>query len=353
MDNLAHTLVGAALGRAVAGRWVPGAALVGAVASNAPDWAELLITPRAWAPRSGVAYLLHHRGVTHSLLGAAVEIVGLSVLVGLVLRWWARRRGGGPPAWSRIAACVAATVVSHVYLDWQGSYGLRPFLPWSARWYYADWVAIVDPLFWVVPLVALAWGARRHWRPALVCVLALAGVAVLVLWTGRDAVVLWMKLAVVGLSVACAIGWVRHWFGQAEAQRAALYGVLALAAYAGAQGVASVRAKMAVRESAIRRFGPRAQWAALTAVGRPFQWEPMCASTDTVAGRDWAAPRHLTHPAVAQALATPAGRTIAHFARFLAAEVDSSGGDVRVYLRDARYVPRGPLGWAAVEVRVR
>src|SRR3990172_54403 len=164
MDNLAHTLVGAALGRAVAGRWVPGAALVGAVASNAPDWAELLITPRAWAPRTGVAYLLYHRGVTHSLLGAAVEIIGLSVLVGLVLRWWARRRGGGQPAWPRIAACVAATVVSHVYLDWQGSYGLRPFLPWSARWYYADWVAIVDPLFWGLPLVALAWGAARGGR---------------------------------------------------------------------------------------------------------------------------------------------------------------------------------------------
>jgi len=45
MDNLAHTLVGAALGRAVAGHRVPRAALLGAVASNAPDWSELLFAP--------------------------------------------------------------------------------------------------------------------------------------------------------------------------------------------------------------------------------------------------------------------------------------------------------------------
>src|SRR2546425_9079982 len=50
-------------------------------------------------------------------------------------------------------------------MDWQGSYGLRPWLPWSERWYYGDAVAIVDPFFWLVPLVALGWGGRRHWRP--------------------------------------------------------------------------------------------------------------------------------------------------------------------------------------------
>jgi membrane-bound metal-dependent hydrolase YbcI (DUF457 family) len=353
MDNLAHTLVGAALGRAVADRRVPGAALLGAVAGNAPDWIELLVTPRAWAPRSGAAYLLYHRGVTHSLLGAGIEIGALSALVALALRWWARRRGGSPPPWPWIGACVAATVASHLYLDWQGSYGLRPYLPWSGRWFYADWIAIVDPFFWTVPLVALAWGARRHWAPALAGGAALLGVTALVVWTGRNVVVWWVKLAVVSLVLACVIGWVRHWFGVAGRRRAAAYAMVALAAYAGANALASLPARRSARESAMRRFGPRAEWSVLTEPGHPFRWEPIGASADTVAGPDWAAPRHLTHPAVAQALATPDGHAMAQFARFLAADVDSTGTGLRVYLRDARYVRGARLGWAAVSVRLR
>jgi len=53
MDNLAHTLIGAALGRAVAGRELPAAGWVGAIAGNAPDWAELLLKPAAWTARAG------------------------------------------------------------------------------------------------------------------------------------------------------------------------------------------------------------------------------------------------------------------------------------------------------------
>jgi len=353
MDNLAHTLVGAALGRAVAEPRVPGAALLGAIAGNAPDWAELLVTPRAWTPRSGPDYLLYHRGITHSLLGAAVEIIALSLVFSLVLGWWAGRRGQVPPGWRPVAACVAATVVSHLYLDWQGSYGLRPFLPWSDRWFYADWVSIVDPLFWMLPLVAFALGARRHWRPALACALALGGVAVLVLGIFRGTVVWWMQLCVAGLTLVSLVGWVRHWFGVVERRRAAAYALVALAAYAGVSGVASHAAKAAVRQAAMHRFGPDARWAALTVVGRPFHWEPICASRDSVAGRTWAAARHLSHPAVVQALATRDGRALARFARFLTADVDSSDGGERVLLRDARYAPLGPRGFAAVEVRLR
>src|SRR5207244_58732 len=117
------------------------------------------------------------------------------------------RPGAGSPR-------ASATVASHLYLDWQGSYGLRPFLPWSAQWYYADWVAIVDPFFWVVPLVALAWGARRHWAPALVYLITLIGVMALVVWR-RDLVVWWVQLAMVGCAAVGVMGWTRHWFGVA------------------------------------------------------------------------------------------------------------------------------------------
>src|SRR2546430_1461626 len=167
MDNLAHTLVGAALGRAGAGRELRAGGWVGAFAGNAPDWAELLLKPPSGAPRAGGEYLVYHRGITHSFVGAAVEIVALTGLVGLLMRLWARRAGPTPPPWRWVAACVTASVASHLYLDWQGSYGLRPFLPWSAQWYYADWIAIVDPFFWTGPLLALPLGGAHHRRASL------------------------------------------------------------------------------------------------------------------------------------------------------------------------------------------
>src|SRR2546428_4110588 len=194
MDNLAHALVGAAVGRAVAGHRIRGAGLVGAVAGSAPDWTELVAAPGVGPPRSGLTYLEWHRGITHSLVGAAIEIAALTLLVWLGERWWSRRRGRPAPPWSWLALCISATVLSHLYLDWQGSYGLRPFLPCSGRWYYADWVAIVDPLFWLAPLVALLWGERRHWQPALVGLLTLSGVAWLGLSRGGDGVAGWLRL---------------------------------------------------------------------------------------------------------------------------------------------------------------
>jgi len=77
-----------------------------------------------------------------------------------------RRPGGREPRGAAVALADAvhrrdrAEPPLH---DWQGSYGLRPFLPWNPTWYYADWVAVVDPFFWLLPLIALAWGAERHW----------------------------------------------------------------------------------------------------------------------------------------------------------------------------------------------
>src|SRR5438046_2538497 len=219
MDPLAHTLVGAALGRAVAGRDVPAAGWIGAIAANAPDWSELVLKPDLWPPRAGGEYLVFHRGITHSFVGAVVEAAVLTGLFGLLLRLWARRAMVPAPLWRWVATCVTATVASHLYLDWQGSYGLRPFLPWSAQWYYGDWVAIVDPFFWVVPLVGLAWGARRHWAPALVYLVTLLGVTTLVLWRGHDLVVWWVRLALVGCAAAGVVGWTRHWFGVAGRRR--------------------------------------------------------------------------------------------------------------------------------------
>src|SRR5256885_6179021 len=42
-----------------------------------------------------------------------------------------------------------------------------------------DWVAIVDPFFWLLPLIALAWGSERHWKPLAGTVLVGGAIAFL------------------------------------------------------------------------------------------------------------------------------------------------------------------------------
>ena len=341
MDNLAHALVGAAVGRAIADRRIPAPALVGMVAANAPDWAELFYGLPAWGPGE---YLRLHRGITHSLIGALVETAAMVLIIGLGMLLWRRR-----VPWAPLTLCIAIAVLSHLYMDWQGSYGLRPFLPWNGTWYYADWVAIVDVFFWLVPLVVLAWGANRHWLP-LGGTLTLGGVITAVLIWRRDLVASWVIAAYAGCCVVAAVGWVRFWFGPVLRQRAAALGLAVLIAYAGAQAIAAERYKRTVRDTAQRRFGPSAEWAALTEIGHPFAWEPVYASHDTVASDDWSVPRHLDDRLVQRALTERAeGRAMAIFARFLTASVDSAG---TVFLRDARYARAATGGWAVVRIRM-
>lgn len=342
MDNLAHALVGAALGRAVADRHVARAGLIGVVAANAPDWTELFIG----LPGTRPDYLILHRGITHSLVGALVEIVALSLLIGGV---WRLVRPAKAPPWKWLVACIGAAVLSHLFMDWQGSYGWRPFLPWNASWYYLDWVAIADVFFWIVPLVALAWGAERHWRP-LAGVLPVGGFMTVVVVNAHEVAAGWVLVAYSVLCVIAIVGWLRYWVGPIARQRAAVVALLLLALYSGTQGIVVQQRKSEIRRVAERRFGAGATWAALTNIGQPFTWEAVYASADTVAGDDWDLPRHLRAPAVVRALQTPDGRAMAQFARFLAAEVDTSSK--MIYLRDARYARVGRDGWGVVRVRM-
>ncbi|HUC40309.1 MAG TPA: metal-dependent hydrolase [Gemmatimonadales bacterium] len=338
MDNLAHTLVGAALGRAIADRHVPRAAIIGAVAANMPDIAEVFTGYLGW---SRPDFLLHHRGITHSLAGAGVEIVALVLIVGFLVR---------PAPWRWVALLVAVTLLSHLFMDWQGSYGWRPFLPWNATWYYLDWVAIADPFFWLVPLVALAWGANRHWRPLLATLLG-GSIIALVIIRYRDnggSVSPWVLPLCGAIAVVAIIGWIRFWFGPVLRQRLAMCAVAILALYTIAQGIAVQPRKDVVRQEAVRRFGPVATWAALTNVGRPFTWDPMYASPDTVVGDGWQVPRNLRARAVTQALQTADGHAIGQFARFLTARVDTTV----VYLWDSRYSNGGRGSWTAVQIRM-
>src|SRR5439155_1533537 len=258
MDNIAHTLVGAALGRAVADRRAPYPALVGAFAANLPDIIERIVAPAG----RRFDYLTMHRAITHSLVGAAGQIAVLTLAVGGATTWWARRQGRAAPSWRWILALIAATVSSHLVMDWQGSYGLRPFLPWSDRWYYGDWVAIVDPFFWLVPLVALVWGERLHPVRLLFFATALAGCNGVVL-SYADAAS-WLGPACVAVSLGGLAGWTRLQVGPG-ARRAIATGACALLVIYPMAPVDSSGTGVTVflRDARYARTGRRG-WAAVT-----------------------------------------------------------------------------------------
>ena len=166
MDNLCHTLTGAALAEAgLKTRTRFGSAAL-MIAANLPDIDVL-------AFMTDTPSVALRRGWTHGVLAQAVLPV---LLVGSFLLIDRRR----PPAAgalrfhaaAMLALCYAG-VLSHVGMDWLNTYGVRLLMPWSPRWFYGDAVFIVDPWLWLV-LAGGAILARRGRR------VRIAGIAVLV-----------------------------------------------------------------------------------------------------------------------------------------------------------------------------
>ena len=181
MDNVTHSLAGLLLAEAAvclrSRRTRAAASGIGAVATasllaaNLPD-ADLFYTG---AGRDRLAYMLHHRGYTHTVLGVvigAILIWGASLLV---LRWRSRqcvvRREAG---W--LLALLAVSTFSHLVLDWTNSYGVHPFWPFDDRWYYGDSVFIVEPWLWVVSVPALVAASSARVVQAMLSLVLLAGV---------------------------------------------------------------------------------------------------------------------------------------------------------------------------------
>jgi inner membrane protein len=154
MDNLCHTLTGAAFGEAGLKHRTRFANAALIIASNLPDVDVLVFA-------TGTPSVEFRRGWTHGVLAQALlPIVLTAVFIAID-----RRRpsmSAGPPA--RAGALLALSylgVVVHVAMDWLNTYGVRLLMPFSGRWFYGDAVFIVDPWLWIVLGVGV-WLARRR-----------------------------------------------------------------------------------------------------------------------------------------------------------------------------------------------
>lgn len=156
MEPVTHFLTGACLGRAGFNRKTAYATLAMTLAAEAPDIDML------WGFRGPVAALQHHRGITHSLLGAPIMALAVTGVVWLWHRWRQRVRGyhfqreGSPPIrWGLIWFFALLADLSHIFLDWTTSYGVRPFFPFNAHWYAGSFVFLFDPILFAALLLGL------------------------------------------------------------------------------------------------------------------------------------------------------------------------------------------------------
>ena len=163
MDNLCHTLVGAAMAEAGLKRRSQWGSIALMVAANLPDL-DVLVFATDTPPVS------FRRGWTHGVLAQALLPWAMAGIFILAHR---RKRHGehacGPPfrpLWLVVLGYLG--VYSHVFLDYLNNYGVRLLAPVDWRWFYGDTVFIIDPWLWSI-LGLGVWYARRGGRtgPAL------------------------------------------------------------------------------------------------------------------------------------------------------------------------------------------
>lgn len=157
MDNVCHTLVGAALARSGLRHRTRLATATLLIGANLPD-----IDVVAIAFGQALAF---RRGWTHGILALAVLPVLLTLGMVAWGRWRERTRPDPIPLVpGQILWLATIAVVSHPFLDWLNTYGVRLLMPFNDRWFYGDAVFIIDPWLWLVLGGAVAWSLVRQRR---------------------------------------------------------------------------------------------------------------------------------------------------------------------------------------------
>jgi len=298
MDNITHTLVGAALAEAgLKKRTALGTATL-MIGANFPD-IDVVSVPFAIS-------LTIRRGATHGVLALAVLPF---VLAGIMWLWDSRVRRRRdptlPPAdFRQLTLLSAIAIATHPVLDFMNTYGMRWLMPFVNRWFYADGLFIIDPWVLLALAVGVTWSRRaNNPRPARFTLVAASAYIVMMLTVtsvGRSQVEFALNPTRFMVEPTPLVPWKR--------------GVL-------------------VEEATAYRFG---SWSLLG---------ELALDGGTLAKGD-------SDPAVALAKQTLAAQRFLKWSRFPFYRVVREGGTTLVRIADARYIGEVAKGWAAVEVRL-
>lgn len=163
MDNLTHTLLGAAMGEAGLKRRTGLGMAALMISANIPD-----------VDAAGLFFghnLEWRRGWTHG----PVALIVLPLALTALLAWWDKwqaRRGTRPASRSpvRPVALYLLTLLgflSHDLLDFLNTYGIRLLMPFSGRWFYGNTLFIIDLWIWLMLGFGIWWSRRRQKREAV------------------------------------------------------------------------------------------------------------------------------------------------------------------------------------------
>lgn len=158
MDNLCHTLVGAACGEAGLKQRTRYANATLMIAANLPDLDVLSF----FTDTDPISF---RRGWTHGVLAQLVLPVALTGVIYALGRLRRSRGDHRPPlraGWLLVLSYVG--VSSHVFLDFLNNYGVRLLAPLDWRWFYGDALFIADVWLWLALGVGV-WLSRRQQRP--------------------------------------------------------------------------------------------------------------------------------------------------------------------------------------------
>jgi len=347
MENLAHTLLGLSFAKAGLERATPLATTTLVISSNLPD---IDVLGRVGTD-TGV-YLEYHRGFTHGFLGLGILAAALTVVLMFVDRRFRLRRDlfRRPLRPVRIFLLAYLGGLGHTFMDFTNVYGVRPLLPFSARWFYGDLVFVVDPFIWLILGAAVVWltttdALRSLFWVGIGTIAAL--VVALALRHPYDSQSLTVPTAsrvvfFCGLAVI-ALGALLRWGRGGE--KLARYSLFVLVLYYGGMWMAH---KSALREAQnTLRVAGVTQVAVWPAPANPLFWQAAAKTADAVYVRNIDLTNRLEQwrelpmldPNIGNALRrSTEARSFLDFLRFGTANVEErSDGTTVVNIRDLRF----------------
>jgi inner membrane protein len=312
MDNLCHTLAGAALGEAGLKRRTRLGMATLMIASNLPDIDVAVFATDTLA-------MSFRRGWTHGVVAQALLPPVLAGLIWLTGRRLRTARASEPPL--RFAGLLVLSYTGtlvHVFMDWLNSYGVRLLKPFSDRWFYGDALYIIDPVLYVLlgGGILLSRRARRTDSARA---------------DRRARVALAFAAVYVGLMLAS------NWWARAEVRSG-----LARAGRSGARFMVTPVLANPFRREVFVDVGDRYE--------KGFLWfEPL----PHFRPAGYGVSKNMDDPAVQQALGHPRVQAFLMWSRFPFFVVERMDSGTTVLLNDYRYSgPSGRDGWATQTFRL-
>ncbi len=143
MDSLTHTVIGACLGEAIAGKQLgKKAMLIGALANNLPD---IDVITSLWASQTDE--LLIHRGITHSILVATIFSPLLAFIFQKIYKKY-------PVSFKQWLILFGSGMFLHIFIDAFTTYGTGWFEPFMNTRVSFNALFILDPLLTLPVLIA-------------------------------------------------------------------------------------------------------------------------------------------------------------------------------------------------------